>query len=88
MRMNSSPTKYNRNESKTNNKKISGKLPHFCKQNNTLLNNPWIKEEGRGETESIWANWKKKKEHKKVGRISLKKYLYGVGGICNTKCLY
>lgn len=51
--MNSSPTKYNRIESKTNNKKISGKFPHFCQQNNTLLNNSWIKEEGRWETESI-----------------------------------
>lgn len=92
MQMNSSSTKYNRIESKTNNKKISGKLPHFCKQNNILLNNPWMKGEGRGETESIWANWKWKKkkeeEHKEVGRMSLKKYLCGVGGICNTKCLY
>ena len=51
--MNSSSTKYNRIESKTNNKKISGKLPHFCKQNNILLNNPWMNGEGREETESI-----------------------------------
>jgi hypothetical protein len=65
------------------NRQISGKHPTIQKSYNIFLNNPWIKEEIRGE---IILNWVKIKiKSIRLWGMSLRQYL---GGIYKTKCLY